>query len=283
MSAVPEQVRRARLDERVDHRVGRVYQDHGNHESDPRIGLGHRLARRREPHQSHRRYRKGEQDDAAEDVDSEELAGRDIAAEARRAERVVREDECLLARHEPRKGEPQGEAHDERHADVDADRLTGRRRKVEAQAPVRRVARVEHERAHDEPGQPQQEHPPHRVSRGRVELARERVDYEYDECDDPSLQDRLGAGEIIERIAVEAGAAVEVALLADLRPRRVDPQRDEREEEIDDPDAEVLGGRAGELRPEDSLGCRRRTPQSELILPPARLFVRAFEQPRART
>src|SRR5581483_12485209 len=44
----------------------------------------------------------------------------------------------------------------------------------------------------------------------------------------------------------------EIAALPHLRPGRIDAERDQREEKIDDPDAEVLARRGGELRLNDA-------------------------------
>ena len=89
---------------------------------------------------------------------------------------------------------------------------------------------------------------PARIARGRIELGGKRIKNEQDECDDATLQDRLRVAEVIEGVAVEARAAVKVFLLSDFRPRRIDAERNKGKEEIDDPDAKVLGGRAGKLR-----------------------------------
>ena len=58
---------------------------------------------------------------------------------------------------------------------------------------------------------------------------------------------------VVEAIAVQSRAAVEIPALADLRPSGIDPKGSEREEKVDDPDAEILGGRAGELRLDQAL------------------------------
>src|SRR5207245_11348958 len=65
--------------------------------------------------------------------------------------------------------------------------------------------------------------------------------------------DRPRAVKRVETIPVQARAAVEIPALADLRPGGIDPERREREEQVDDPDAEILGGRAGELRLDQAL------------------------------
>jgi hypothetical protein len=159
----------------------------------------------------------------------------------------VRDDERFLARHEPRKPEAQRQHCDGKLADVNLGRFIPGRRKVEAQTAVRGVSRVEAERPYDQPREQQYGDAPEGIARVGIELGRERINDKQNDRDDAALQNGLRVTEVIERVAVEARAAVKVSLLPDLRPRRVDPARDQREEQIDDPDTEVLGGGTGEL------------------------------------
>ena len=163
------------------------------------------------------------------------------------AESVVRDDECFLARHEPWKPEAQRQHCDGKLADVNLGGFIPGRRKVEAQTAVRGVSRVEAERPYDQPREQQYGDAPEGIARVGIELGRERINDKQNDRDDAALQNGLRVTEVIERVAVEARAAVKVSLLPDLRPCRVDPESDQREEQIDDPDTEVLGGGTGEL------------------------------------
>src|SRR5213076_3423951 len=138
-------------------------------------------------------------------------------------------------------------------ADIDAGRLLRGRLEVEAQAAVGRVARIEGERANHQPRKRKHARGPERIAGLRIELSRKGVDREDSDGDDPPVEDRLRAGEVVEAVPVQPRAAVEIPALADLRPGGIDPERSEREKEVDDPDAEILGGRAGELRLEQAL------------------------------
>jgi hypothetical protein len=85
-----------------------------------------------------------------------------------------------------------------------------------------------------------------------IKLGRERINDKQNDRDDAALQNGLWVTEVIERVAVESRVAVKVSLLPDLRPRRVDAERDQREEQIDDPDPEVLAGGTRELGTNDA-------------------------------
>src|SRR5205807_8378560 len=187
------------------------------------------------------------------DVDPVEPAGWKFALEAARAERVLRHDERLLPRHEPRESEPGGQDDDREHADIDAGCLLCRSLKVEAQAAVGRIARIEAERAKEQPRKRKHSRGPERIAGLRVELSGNSVNREDGEGDDPAVEDGLRAGKVVEAIPVQARAAVEIPALADLRPSGIDPEASEREEKVGDPDAEILGGRAGELRLDQAL------------------------------
>ncbi len=81
--------------------------------------------------------------------------------------------------------------------------------------------------------------------------------------DGAALEDGGGTAVVIEARAVQPRVAVEVLHRADLGPGRVDAQRDNGQQGIDDPDAEKLGARADELEPQRThrrgrlLVCRR--------------------------
>ncbi len=64
--------------------------------------------------------------------------------------------------------------------------------------------------------------------------------------DDAPLEDRHRVAVIVEVGVRDPGVAIEVALLAHLRPRRIDAERDERQEQVNQPDAEVFLPVAGE-------------------------------------
>ena len=68
----------------------------------------------------------------------------------------------------------------------------------------------------------------------------------YTRYEEPAPEDCAGVPVVMERGAVELRVAVEVARLADLRPRRPDPEGHEREEQVHDPDPEVLAALPGE-------------------------------------
>ncbi len=122
-------------------------------------------------------------------------------------------------------------------------------RSVEAQPDIAvgGVVGVERQRADHEPGRGDGEREPQDEVVERGEMAHGVVDAEQREGDQPPLEDRDGVGEILEAFAVDAGMAVEIAALADLGPRRVDPEGDDAEREVDDPDPEILAGGGGEL------------------------------------
>jgi hypothetical protein len=169
----------------------------------------------------------------------------------------VRDDKCFLTRHEPWKGEAQRQHCNGKLPDVNLGRFIPGRGEVKAQATVSGVARVERQRANDEPREQQCGDAPESIARVGIELGCERINDKQNDRNDAALQDRLRLGEVVKGIAVEARAAVKVFLLSDFSPGRVDPDTDQCKEEIDDPDAEVLGGGTGELRT-DRAGLRSR-------------------------
>src|SRR6267142_1598 len=162
-------------------------------------------------------------------------------------ERVADDDEFLLPLDEQGICEARGRDGEHERPYIYARGLLRGPGEMEAQPPVRGIARVEGQGTHHEPRQENDGDHPKRVTRIRIELASERVDDESEKRDDAPPENRLGAAEIVEGLAVEAGAAVEVFFLADLRPGRVDAERHQAEKQIHDPDAEVLAGASGEL------------------------------------
>jgi hypothetical protein len=118
---------------------------------------------------------------------------------------------------------------------------------VEAQVPVARVRRVEAHRAHEEPGNERREREKHVGAAARRDAAGEGVRQERSERDGAALQDRHRITVVFEVAAGDPRVAVEVALLPHFRPGRIDAERDDRKEEVDDPDAEILARVAGEF------------------------------------
>jgi hypothetical protein len=50
---------------------------------------------------------------------------------------------------------------------------------------------------------------------------------------------------IFEGLPEQNGVAVEISVASDLGPGRIDAKRDDRQQDVDDPDAEIFLGAAG--------------------------------------
>src|SRR5579862_1013584 len=117
---------------------------------------------------------------------------------------------------------------------------------AEAHVAVGRVARVELQRALDDPGHRRRDADDGGDRGQEMDLLQQRVSGEYHEHDDPALEDGHRVAEILERRVVQQRVAVEVALAAHLGPRRIDAERDDAQADVDDPDAEIFARAARE-------------------------------------
>ncbi len=79
-----------------------------------------------------------------------------------------------------------------------------------------------------------------------AKIARRVVGDQQQQHDDAADQDLYRPRVIVEAGAGEMGIAVEIALAANLGPGRIDAERDDRKKHVDDPDAEIFAGGAGE-------------------------------------
>lgn len=75
--------------------------------------------------------------------------------------------------------------------------------------------------------------------------------------DQASLENRHRIAVVFKRRAGEMRIVVEVAHLADFRPRGIYAERDDVEQQIDDPDAEVFGARTGKSQTLGTSGVAR--------------------------
>jgi len=130
--------------------------------------------------------------------------------------------------------------------DIGEERAAVAAGEVEAHIAITGHARVEAHAARHEPRDEEDADHADQSADHRRECQCEVVGDQQRQHDDAADQDADGIGVVIEAGAGEPGIAVEIALAAHLRPGRVDAERDDRQEHIDDPDAEIFAGRAGE-------------------------------------
>jgi hypothetical protein len=119
---------------------------------------------------------------------------------------------------------------------------------TEAEAAPRGVAGVEGESADEEPRHGDREDEGEAEVEDRRDGLAEGEQQEERGDDEVAFEDFYGVGEILEGVAEEAGVGVKIAALADLGPRGVEAERDDGEEDVDDPDFEILLPFAGEDR-----------------------------------
>ncbi len=114
------------------------------------------------------------------------------------------------------------------------------------------IAGVEHARPDHQPGERGEDNEADRHAEQRTDPRAERVQQESDGGDQPPLEQRDRVGQVFERLIVQGRAPVEKAAFAHLGPGRVDADGHEFEQGVDDPDAEIVAGRAGEAEGEQS-------------------------------
>ena len=147
----------------------------------------------------------------------------------------------------PRRGQKTDDRCKKQPADVRSERSAIRAVESEAHAAIFGHPRVKATRAHDDPGQHRQHHRDQCEAQGRRKGPR-RIGCDAGAAgDQPSLEDLGRAAVILERGTVDRRAAVEVSQAANFSPRRIDSQRQERRQQVDDPDAKVLASRRAEF------------------------------------
>ncbi len=120
----------------------------------------------------------------------------------------------------------------------------------EAQTPVAGIGHAEAQRPHQQPRKHQPDrrqqqqrqhrrHPPRQVERQRQH-----------KDDRPALENSGRAAVVVEARPAQPGVAIEILQRAHLGPCRVEAQRDDGQQQVDDPDAEVFRAAAAETHPQ---------------------------------
>src|SRR5262249_49186451 len=80
------------------------------------------------------------------------------------------------------------------------------------------------------------------------EVERPGIGSEQDQSNQAAAEDRPRTAVEVEHMAIEPRILTEVSRLADLGPRRINAKGQQREKQIDDPKAKILGTASGEDR-----------------------------------
>ncbi|KAF1858517.1 hypothetical protein Lal_00015034 [Lupinus albus] len=137
--------------------------------------------------------------------------------------------------------------HEDRHRhEVHDVRLPNAAPKAERQAAVERVRQAEAQRGPHHEGQAGQQQRDGDDAHLQRQAERVVIEGQQHHGEDAPAQDRLRVAAEVEAGAGELGVAVKVLQAAGLGPRRIDAQRGHREQQVDDPDAEIFRAAAGE-------------------------------------
>ena len=166
-------------------------------------------------------------------------------------------DIVLVAR-PPRQGigGEQGDRRQQRPTDISAKRAAIGAGEIEPDIAIAAVAGIEAQRGHHQPRNGEKEEQGPDKSHGRHEMDGRAVSQKDAAGDQAAQKNAQRRAMIIEIMFADISVAVEIALVANLRPGAEDAQRDDGQRQVDDPDFEIFAARSFE--PELMADHRRR-------------------------
>src|SRR5450830_510256 len=113
--------------------------------------------------------------------------------------------------------------------------------KAEADTAIAGVVEFELQTAPDQPGHRHHESDQHEQADQRVEFERELIAEQQHDSDDATLENRHRVAVIFKAGAGDRSVVIKITQPSYLGPGGINPQRDDRQQQVDDPDTEVFG------------------------------------------
>ena len=126
-------------------------------------------------------------------------------------------------------------------------RVFDRAGKAKTQSAIAAVMQPETDRTLYQPRKHRQQNQQNQQAQTNTESKREVVTDQQQDADDAPFQYGNGIAVVIETVPQQRRVAIEILQAAHLGPGRVNPQREYRQREIDDPDAKVFAAVAGKF------------------------------------